>query len=95
MAAQTHRFHIPSRIVTGVGASKFAPPCGIRCGRRMRQRIEPGGLIAAQGGVNVNVLKSKRISDLGGGATFYTNCVQVGRVFGPPPNVPGHSSLPM
>ena len=34
----------------------------------------------AEGGVNINVLTSDRLSDLGGGATFYSTLVEVERV---------------
>ncbi len=47
----------------------------------------PAGVVAARldwaklsaGGVNVNALTSERLTDLGGGATFYSTMVQVGR----------------
>jgi anaerobic selenocysteine-containing dehydrogenase len=32
------------------------------------------------GGVNINVLTSARLTDLGGGATFYSTLVEVERV---------------
>jgi len=34
----------------------------------------------AGGGVNINVLTSARLADLGGGATFYSTLVEVERV---------------
>jgi anaerobic selenocysteine-containing dehydrogenase len=34
----------------------------------------------SDGGVNINVLTSARLADLGGGATFYSTLVEVERV---------------
>jgi hypothetical protein len=34
----------------------------------------------SDGGVNINVLTSARLTDLGGGATFYSTLVEVERV---------------
>ena len=34
----------------------------------------------SEGGVNINVLTSARLADLGGGATFYATLVEVERV---------------
>jgi hypothetical protein len=34
----------------------------------------------SEGGLNINVLTSARLTDLGGGATFYSTLVEVERV---------------
>ncbi len=58
---------------------------------RLRARVDggvAGGVVAAklgwaklaEGGVNINVLTSARLADLGGGATFYSTLVEVERV---------------
>ena len=51
---------------------------------RVDGAVQPGVVGARLGwaklGVNVNVLTSSRLTDLGGGATFYSTLVEVERV---------------
>ena len=58
----------------------------VRLRARVNGAVAPGVVSArlwwaklSEGGVNINVLTSDRLTDLGGGATFYSALVEVER----------------
>ena len=57
--------------VSETGTASVAP--GVVAARLDWHKLSPGGL-------NVNALTSQRLTDIGGGATFYSTLVEVSRV---------------
>jgi len=72
-----------SRTAIGSGSlisgAKFFYKLGLtdQCRRRCRRQL--GWAKLSEGGRNINLLTSDRLTDLGGGATFYSTLVEVER----------------
>jgi anaerobic selenocysteine-containing dehydrogenase len=76
----------PRGIVTGDAVSVWNQRGRIELAALVGDRVAPGVVAArldwqklSAGGVNVNALTSERLTDIGGGATFYSTLVQVER----------------